>query len=85
MRIRLRFFASLREITQWDDQPFECAAEALTLAELRSLLSARGEHWAKALAPERAIRGAINQRMANDSDVVRDGDEVAFFPPVTGG
>ncbi len=85
MKIRLRLFASLREITQWDDQWLEIPADQLTLAELRNELSARGEAWSAALDPSRAIRGAINQSMAKDTDIVRDGDEVAFFPPVTGG
>ena len=85
MKIRLRLFASLREITQWDDQRLEIPADQLTLAELRGQLSDRGEAWSAALDPSRAIRGAINQSMAKDMDIVRDGDEVAFFPPVTGG
>ncbi len=85
MKIRLRLFASLRELTQWDDQWLEFPAEQMTLAELRGLLSERGETWSAALDPSRAIRGAVNQGMAKDTDVVRDGDEVAFFPPVTGG
>ncbi len=85
MRIRLRLFASLRELTQWDDQSLDLPAEQMTLAELRGVLSRRGERWAAALDPSRAVRGAINQQMAQDSDPVRDGDEVAFFPPVTGG
>lgn len=85
MRIRLRLFASLRELTEWDDQVLEIAAEQMTLSELRAHLSMRGEHWSAALDSERAVRGAINQRMAQESDLVRDGDEVAFFPPVTGG
>ncbi len=85
MRIRLRLFASLRELTQWDDQVLEIAAEQMTLSELRAHLSARGEQWSAALDAARAVRGAINQRMAQESDLIRDGDEVAFFPPVTGG
>ncbi len=85
MRIRLRLFASLRELTEWDDQVLEIAAEQMTLSALRAHLSMRCEHWSAALDSERAVRGAINQRMAQESDLVRDGDEVAFFPPVTGG
>ncbi len=85
MRIRLRMFASLRELTGWDDQLMDISAQQMTLAELRVLLSERGDHWASALDPTHAVRGAINQRMAQETDFVHDGDEVAFFPPVTGG
>lgn len=85
MRIRLRLFASLRELTDWDDQVLEVPEEQMTLSALRAHLATRGEHWSAALDSARAVRGAINQRMAEESDLIRDGDEVAFFPPVTGG
>jgi molybdopterin synthase sulfur carrier subunit len=56
-----------------------------TLGMVRSFLAARGDQWAQALGADRPIRGAINQRMANETDLVSNGDEIAFFPPVTGG
>jgi molybdopterin synthase sulfur carrier subunit len=46
---------------------------------------ARGGVWATALAQGRPIRVAVNQEMAEPSTTLRPGDEVAFFPPVTGG
>jgi molybdopterin synthase sulfur carrier subunit len=57
------------------------ATVAGVLAELRS----RGGAFAAELAPGRAIRVAVNHDMAQPTDAVRDGDEVALFPPVTGG
>ena len=85
MKIRLKLFASLREQTGTDDETLTLPQGIETLAGLREYLRGRGEGWSAALASTRAIRGAINQRMADDHDTISDGDEVAFFPPVTGG
>jgi sulfur-carrier protein len=59
--------------------------EGTTLAGLRDTLLARGGRHAEALARGRAVRCALNQVMADESAVVGEGAEVAFFPPVTGG
>lgn len=85
IRIRLKLFASLREQTGIDEEMIQLPEGIESLAQLRDHLRGRDDHWAQALDPQRAIRGAVNQRMAQDSDPVQDGDEVAFFPPVTGG
>jgi molybdopterin synthase sulfur carrier subunit len=52
---------------------------------LRAALVERGGAWAQELAAVRPIRAAVNQEMASGETPVADGDEVAFFPPVTGG
>jgi molybdopterin synthase sulfur carrier subunit len=52
---------------------------------VRDLLIGRGGAWAQALAHDRALRMAFNQVMCEPDTEVRDGSEVAFFPPVTGG
>ena len=83
--IHLKLFASLRELTGTGEEALALPDHVETLAQLRELLRSRDSRWSEALDPQRAIRGAINQRMAQESDPVRDGDEVAFFPPVTGG
>lgn len=85
MRVRLKLFASLREHTGVEDEVIEIPGHVATLGDLRDHLRGRGESWAQALDAKRAIRGAINQRMAQETDVLSEGDEVAFFPPVTGG
>lgn len=56
-----------------------------TIARLLDALRARGGAFAAELAPGRAFRIALNHEMAKPSDPLRDGDEVALFPPVTGG
>lgn len=85
MKVQLKLFASLREVTGVEDETLEIPAHVVTLGDLRAHLRSRGDVWSRAMDAKRAIRGAINQRMAQESDTLRDGDEIAFFPPVTGG
>lgn len=83
MKIRLRYFASLREaLGQGEalDVP-----DGTTVAALRDSLIARGEPYATALRRGRALRAALNQQMCAEDVVLVDGAELAFFPPVTGG
>lgn len=60
-------------------------ADVATLEGVRATLAARGGAWAHELAAGRAFRAAVNQDIAGADTHVKDGDEVAFFPPVTGG
>jgi sulfur-carrier protein len=83
MKITVRYFASVREAMGCSSESL--ATDATTLAALRDELVARGGAGAQALAPGRAVRMALDQVMAEDSALLRDGCEVAFFPPVTGG
>jgi sulfur-carrier protein len=85
MAIRLRLFASIREQTGVEEETLALPDQIATLGELREHLRARGPSWSECLDPAKAIRGAVNQRMAQDQEPVKDGDEIAFFPPVTGG
>ena len=86
MKLQLRYFASLREALgpgetlEWS--PPETAA---TAGALRHFLRARSDVHEQALAPGRAVRVAVDQTLADESATLRDGAEVAFFPPVTGG
>ncbi|MCH8618908.1 molybdopterin converting factor subunit 1 [Undibacterium sp. TS12] len=85
MNIRLRFFASVREKLGMSEQTVVLPAEVLTVGDVRTWLAARGDAWAEVLAPERALRMAYNQQMCEPDTRIREGAEVAFFPPVTGG
>ena len=81
--VRLRFFASLREALGAEGQ-LTLPAGA-TVADARAALVARGEPQASVLAGGRALRAALNQSVCDASAPLADGDELAFFPPVTGG
>ena len=83
MKIQVRFFASLREAlgaSESLDMP-----EGSTVAALRDLLLVRGGRHAELLARGRAVRCALNQALCDESALLTDPAEVAFFPPVTGG
>ncbi len=81
--LTVRFFARLRE--ELDTDQVELPAEAgQTAGDLLSQLSGRGGVWAQ-LTGDQPVMIAVNQAMAKPSTPVGPGDEVAFFPPVTGG
>lgn len=84
MQITVRYFAALREAL--GAQESVDIAPGSTLAALRDRLIASSPRHAEALRRDRALRCALNQVLVGDENaVVRDGAEVAFFPPVTGG
>ena len=83
MKVRVRYFASVRELLG-SGEPVE-VDEGVDVAGLRRALAGRGGRHAEALAPQRMLRAARNQVLCSDSTVLADGDEVGFFPPVTGG
>jgi len=83
MKVKVLYFAGLREQLGTAGEDLELPAT--TVAGLRSQLIARGGAWQSALAQGRALRVAVNQEMAQATTSVKPGDEIAFFPPVTGG
>jgi molybdopterin synthase sulfur carrier subunit len=83
--LKLLFFARLREDLGTSAEELALPAGVGTVAALRAHLLARGGAWATALAHGRALRVAVNHEMAEPATPVKPGDEVAFFPPVTGG
>lgn len=83
MKVQVRYFASIREAVGQGVEPLQTRSE--TLAALRDELIARGEPYARALARGKAVRVALDQVMSDESAALREGCEVAFFPPVTGG
>lgn len=84
MNIKVLYFAALREALGTPGETLALPPGCATLADARALIAARGGDWEK-LAQMKNLRAAINQRMAEPSSTLADGDEVAFFPPVTGG
>lgn len=85
MAIKILYFAGLREALGTSSESLELPADIKTVGELRTHLAARGGKWAEQLAPARNVRMAVIQLMVPAHAPVKDGDEVAFFPPVTGG
>ncbi|MEY3669216.1 MAG: molybdopterin synthase sulfur carrier subunit [Pseudomonadota bacterium] len=82
--IRLKFFASIREWTGVAEERLPISEQS-TVAQVRAVLASRGEVWEKCLGPSAVVRAAVNQEVVQDDHVLAPGDEVAFFPPVTGG
>jgi molybdopterin synthase sulfur carrier subunit len=82
--IKILYFASLREKLGTSGESLELPAGVSDVGGVLSTLAARGGEWAS-LASVKNLKSAVNQDMARHESPVKDGDEVAFFPPVTGG
>ena len=85
MKVKVLFFAALREQLGVSSEEINLPGEASTVGALRAHVLRRGGAWQSALAEGKLLRVAVNQEMAQLPGAIRSGDEVAFFPPVTGG
>jgi len=85
MQITVLYFARLREALGLARENVEPPASVTNLGQLRTWLSGRGEPWAGAFSRVQPVRMALDQVVGSDETALRDGAEVAFFPPVTGG
>lgn len=85
MRVNLLYFAWLRTRIGVAGESVDLPADVTDVAGLIVWLRGRGEPYAQALANPAIVRTAVNQDYAAPDQVLRDGDEVALFPPVTGG
>jgi len=83
--IEILYFARLREQLGTAGEALLATAELATVGDLAALLRRRGGVWSEVLAEGETILAAVNQEMARPETPIEDGDEVAFFPPVTGG
>jgi molybdopterin synthase sulfur carrier subunit len=83
--MKLLYFAWLKTKTGVAEEEVSPPAEVTTVAGLLDWLKGRGPGYADALSDLEAVRVAVNQEYARPGDPVRAGDEVALFPPVTGG
>lgn len=80
--IKVLFFAQTRELLNIDS--LEVEPNFKTAEALRAFLCEKGDKWALALASGKLLV-AVNQTISPLESIIEDGDEVAFFPPVTGG
>ncbi len=83
--IQLVFLARLRERFGIARETYPLPVEQASVAMLLSQLRARGKVFAEELAEGRAFRVAVNHTVVSPDHAIRSGDEVAIFPPVTGG
>jgi len=83
MKVAVRYFASVREALGPGEE-VEIGAGS-DIAALRDALIARGGRHAEALGRERVLRSARNRVLSPEKTALGEGDEVGFFPPLTGG
>mgnify|MGYP000930157050 CR=1 FL=1 len=84
MSLKILYFASLRETLGSSGEEIPLPEGVATVAALRDHLARRGGNWQR-LVESKSLRSAVNQNMAGMDAAIQDGDEIAFFPPVTGG
>ncbi|GBD40837.1 Molybdopterin synthase sulfur carrier subunit [bacterium HR39] len=83
--MKVRYFAWLRQRTGVAEEEVEPPAHVRTVGELARWLGERHPRFGEVLAAGGAVRFAVNQEYADPDTPVKADDEVAFFPPVTGG
>ena len=85
MKINILYFARIKEAVNYSTEELELPDDVLTITALKNWLSLRGEIWAKLFDGKQLVRAAINHNLVDDLAKIQPNDEVAFFPPVTGG
>jgi molybdopterin synthase sulfur carrier subunit len=85
VKVKVLYFASIREKVGTHAEEIELPPGVATVAALRDYLRARGGNYEQAFSEKALLRSAVNQDMVQPAAVLNAGDEVAFFPPVTGG
>ncbi|WP_299731316.1 molybdopterin converting factor subunit 1 [uncultured Endozoicomonas sp.] len=82
--IKVLFFASFREKLKCEELLVDEGSYPELLSSLKSQLAEKGDDWREVMMSERTLV-AVNQTMTRKDVSLKSGDEVAFFPPVTGG
>ena len=86
MKINILFFAGIREMFGIHEKDIEILESENSPYKVLSFLSEKEQgSWAEQINKKDSIRVAINQEISDWNDPLSDGDELAFFPPITGG
>jgi molybdopterin synthase sulfur carrier subunit len=83
--MRIRYFAWLKHRVGCAEETLDPPAEVTSVETLKAFLARRHPGFAEALESRGVVRCAVNQEHVPEDAPLRPGDEVAFFPPVTGG
>lgn len=83
--IRILYFASVREQLNCSEEELESGSNTQTIAQLMSFLAKRDGNWQTIFSDKKQLLCAVNQTIAKHTQKIEDGDEVGFFPQVTGG
>jgi molybdopterin synthase sulfur carrier subunit len=85
MKMKLRYFAWVRERIGKPEETIELPPDVATVGELMAWLASRGEEDAYAFENRNVIRAAINHIHVRPDAAIKGAGEIAFFPPMTGG
>ncbi len=83
--IKILYFARIKEALGVGQESIVLPRDVNDVLALTARLRQRGVTWQTELAPGKALRVAVNQLMVGMDAAITDGDEIAYFPPVTGG
>lgn len=83
--IKLIYFARLKESLELSNEMVTIPSEVKDVTSLIKWLSTRGAVWEREFGGTRIIRAAINLNLVPNNAEISEGDEIALFPPVTGG
>ena len=84
-KIKLRYFAWVRERVGKAEEEIAPPAGVATIAELMAWLARQGEQYAYAFENPKVIRAAIDRNHVRGEARIEGAGEIAFFPPMTGG
>ena len=85
MKINIVYFAKLRDSLKISGEEVNVPANICRIEDLMLWLSQRGKQWEVEFTGNQQLRAAVNLLLVKPDASIKNGDEVAFFPPVTGG
>ena len=83
--MKILYFAWVRDKIGLDSEEFDLPAEIVTAGEFIEWFKTRGDTYAEVIGASDTVKMAINQEYAGPESAISNEDEVALFPPVTGG